>query len=136
MTNLKLSTQALAVIANFIIIEAWSFFAHFERNLSFATICSQKFRPYSKFEYGYWFDWILILEDLNIGRKEIEICFGNGWVESGDDKISNAQNRQELSVTIDEVWFWQDGVLAVTVSNPMVTKKLIIARFRHLQRSI
>ncbi|WP_041548470.1 hypothetical protein [Chamaesiphon minutus] len=42
MTNFKLSTQTLAVVAKFITIEeAWIFLTDFEINLSFATICSQ-----------------------------------------------------------------------------------------------
>ena len=101
MTNLDLSTQELAIVANFLTVEeAWSFLTDFEINLSFATICRRTFRSYPKFEYGYWFDWILIIEDLHAGRKEIENCFGNGWIESGDDEIWNAQNKQELSVPI------------------------------------
>lgn len=101
MTNLKLNTQELSIVANFVTVkEAWLFLADFEMNLSFATICSRSFRPYAKFEYGYWFDWVLIIEDLDTGRKNIENCFGNGWIESGEDKIWNAQNKQELSVPI------------------------------------
>jgi hypothetical protein len=101
MDNLELSTQSLSVVANFITIEeAWCFLTNFENNLSFITFCSPTFRAYPKFEYAYWFDWVLVVEDLNIARTKIKNYFGNGWIDSGDDEIWNAENRQGVSVPI------------------------------------
>jgi hypothetical protein len=97
----KLNTQNLAIVANFLTIEqAWYFLTDFGKNFSFASTCSQTFRPYPKFEYAYWFDWILVVEDLNVAREAIKNCFGSGWIESGDDEIWNAADKQELSVPI------------------------------------
>jgi hypothetical protein len=101
MADSQLNTQQLAVVANFLTIqEAWDFLANFEGNFSCASICSRTFKSYPKFEYGYWFDWVLIIEDINAGRHEIRNCFGSGWIESSDDEIWNANNKQELSVPI------------------------------------
>ena len=99
MNSLQFNTQNLAVVADLLTIEeAWNFLANFEESFSFASICSRTFRPYPKFEYAYWFDWIFVIEDLDVGRNKIKNCFGNGWIESGEDEIWNADNRQELAV--------------------------------------
>ncbi len=101
MSNPQLNTQNLAVVADFITIEeAGNFLTNFEKKFSFASICSRTFRPYSKFKYAYWFDWVFVVEDLNIARDKIRNCFGTGWIESGDDEIWNAANREELSVPL------------------------------------
>ncbi len=101
MHELEYSTQELFVVATFVNVEdAWDFTARFERNFSFASICSQTFRAYSKFDYGYWFDWVLIVEDINTARNKIRNCFGTGWIELGDAEIWNAENKYELSVPI------------------------------------
>jgi hypothetical protein len=101
MDDSQLNTQQLAVVANFLTIqEAWEFLTDFEKNFSFASICSRTFKSYSKFEYGYWFDWVLIIEDINAGRHKIRNCFGSSWIESGDDEIWNANNKEELSIPI------------------------------------
>jgi hypothetical protein len=98
-TEIKFNTQNLAVVADFLTIEgSWSFLTSFEENFSFASICSRTFRPYPKFKYAYWFDWVFVVEDLNVARDKIRDCFGAGWIESGDDEIWNAANREELSV--------------------------------------
>jgi hypothetical protein len=100
-SNLQFNTQALAVIANFLTIEeAWDFLTNFEKNFSFASICSREFRAYPKFDYGYWFDWVLVVEDIDVDRQKIRNCFGNSWIESGDDEIWNTENKQELSVPL------------------------------------
>ena len=99
--NLQFKTQNLAVVADFLTIEeAQNFFTNFEESFSFASICSCTFRPYPKFEYAYWFDWLLVIEDIEVGRSKIRNCFGNGWTQSGDDEVWNAENRQELSVPV------------------------------------
>jgi hypothetical protein len=99
--NLQFNTQNLAVVADLLTIEeAWNFLTNFEESFSFASICSRTFRPYHKFEYAYWFDWIFVIEDLTVGRHKIRNCFGNGWLESGEDWIWNAENRRELAVPL------------------------------------
>jgi hypothetical protein len=101
MNNIRFNTQNLAVVAAFLTVEeAWNFLTNFEEKLSFASICSRTFRSYPKFERAYWFDWVLVVEDINVGRTNIRNCFGNGWMKSGDDEIWNAEDRQKLSVPI------------------------------------
>ncbi|WP_295615867.1 hypothetical protein [Chamaesiphon sp. GL140_3_metabinner_50] len=99
MDDLKFDTQQLSVVANFLCIkEAENFLTSFERNFLLASICSRTFRSYPKFKYAYWFDWVLIVEDINAARNEIKNYFGSGWIESGDDEIWNAENKQEFLV--------------------------------------
>jgi hypothetical protein len=99
MTDLQSSTQQLSVVANFLNVEeAWDFFNRFESNFSCARICSRTFRPYPKFKYSYWFDWVLVVEDINAARDEIRNCFGDNWIISGGEEIWNAENKQELLV--------------------------------------
>jgi hypothetical protein len=91
--------QNLAVVADFLTIEeAWSFLREFGSNFSFAEICSQKFHVYPKFESAYWFDWVLIVEDIATARTKIKDCFGHDWIESGSDEIWNAEDKTKLSV--------------------------------------
>jgi hypothetical protein len=101
MDSLEFSTQSLSVVANFVTIEeAWYFLTNFNKNLSFVRFGSSTLRAYPKFEYAYWFDWVLVVEDLNIARNKIKNYFGNDWIESGDDEIWNAENRRRVSVPI------------------------------------
>jgi hypothetical protein len=99
--------QNLAVVANFLTTEAaWSFLKEFGINFSFAEICSQTFHVYPKFEYTYWFDWVLIVEDIATARTKIKECFGHGWIDSGGDEIWNAKNidlptRFHIKIKID-----------------------------------
>ena len=101
MTDLQSSTQQLSVVANFLNIEeAWEFFTRFENDFSLTQICSRSFRPYPKFKYAYWFDWVFIVEDINIARNKIRNCFGDNWIKSGSDEIWNAENKQEMLIPL------------------------------------
>jgi hypothetical protein len=106
--------QNLAVVANFLTTEAaWSFLKEFGINFSFAEICSQTFHVYPKFEYTYWFDWVLIVEDIATARTKIKECFGHGWIDSGGDEIWNAKNKAELAVPIWANLYEQDFCISV-----------------------
>jgi hypothetical protein len=99
MDDLKFNIQQLSVVANFSSIkEAENFLANFEQNLLLGSVCSKTFRSYPKFKYAYWFDWVLVVEDINAARNEIRNYFGSGWIESGDDEIWNVENKQEFLV--------------------------------------
>jgi hypothetical protein len=115
--------QNLAVVADFLTLEeVWSFLRKFGSNFAFAEICSQTFCVYPKFEYAYWFDWVLIVDDLTTARTKIKDCFGAGWIGSGGDEIWNAKNKTELAVPTWAILSEPNSCISVAEAHQLDTK--------------